>query len=32
MAGKTVNVEIVDQPTGWQFEAAYFAEIKITSE
>jgi hypothetical protein len=32
MAGKTVNVEIVNQATGWQFEAAYFAEIKVTSE
>jgi hypothetical protein len=32
LAGKTINVEIVNQPTEWQFEAAYFAEIKITSE
>jgi hypothetical protein len=32
LAGKTVTVEIVNQATGWQFEAAYFAEIKITSE
>ena len=32
LAGKTVTVEIVNQATGWQFEAAYFAEIKIVSE
>ncbi|MCX5685021.1 MAG: ADP-ribosylglycohydrolase family protein, partial [Planctomycetota bacterium] len=32
LAGKTVAVEIVNQATGWQFEAAYFADIKITSE
>ena len=32
MAGKTPNVEIVNQPTAWSWEAAYFAEIKVTSE
>jgi hypothetical protein len=32
LAGKSVAVEIVNQPTGWTFEAAYWAEIKVTSE
>ena len=32
LAGKSAAVEIVNQPTGWTFEAAYFAEIKIVSE
>jgi hypothetical protein len=32
LAGKTVTVELVNQPTGWTFEAAYWAEIRIVSE
>ena len=32
MAGKEVNVEIINQPTEWSWEAAYFAEIKVASE
>ena len=31
-AGKTVNLELVNQPTGWTFEAAYWAAIQIKSE
>ncbi|MCF0234465.1 MAG: hypothetical protein HUK22_05745 [Thermoguttaceae bacterium] len=26
-AGKEANVEIVNQPNGWSWEAAYFGEI-----
>ena len=28
-AGKTINVELVNQPTGWSWEAGYWAEIAI---
>ena len=28
-AGKTVQLELVNQPTGWSFEAAYWAEIAV---
>ena len=31
-AGKTVNVELVNQPTDWSWEAAYWAEVKVVSE
>jgi hypothetical protein len=31
-AGKTVNVELVNQPSGWMNEAAYWAEITVKSE
>ena len=31
-AGKEVNLELVNQPTGWVFEAGYWAEIKLVSE
>ena len=31
-AGKAVNVEVVNQPSAWSFEAAYWAEIKVVSE
>jgi hypothetical protein len=31
-AGKAVSVELVNQPTGWSYEAAYWAEIKVVSE
>jgi hypothetical protein len=31
-AGKTVNVELVNQPSGWMNEAAYWAEIAVKSE
>jgi hypothetical protein len=31
-AGKTVKVELVNQPNGWFCEAAYWAEIALTSE
>jgi len=30
-AGKKVKLELVNQPTGWAFEAAYWAEIGIVS-
>jgi tetratricopeptide (TPR) repeat protein len=31
-AGKTVDVEILHQPTGWYFEQAYWAEITVLSQ
>jgi hypothetical protein len=31
-AGRTVKLELVNQPTGWAYEAAYWAEIKLISE
>ncbi len=30
--GKTVNLELVNQPTGWMCEAAYWAEISLNSQ
>jgi ADP-ribosylglycohydrolase len=30
-AGKTVTLELVNQPTGWAWEAAYWAEIALES-
>jgi hypothetical protein len=31
-AGKTVNLELVNQPNGWSWEAAYWAKIAVESE
>ncbi len=31
-AGKTVALELVNQPTGWAWEAAYWARIAVESE
>jgi hypothetical protein len=31
-AGKTIKLELLNQPSGWSNEAAYWAEIKIVSE
>jgi hypothetical protein len=31
-AGKTVKLELVNQPSGWSFEAAYWARIAVQSE
>lgn len=31
-AGKKVKLELVNQPSGWSWEAAYWAEIKLVSE
>jgi hypothetical protein len=28
-AGKTVAIEILNQPTGWAYEAAYWGEIRV---
>ena len=30
-AGRSVDVELVNQPDGWQFEAGYWAEIGVES-
>ena len=30
-AGKTVTVELVQQPTGWEYESAVWHDIRITS-
>jgi len=32
MAGKSVKLELVNQPSGWHMEAAYWAEIAVRSE
>ena len=32
LAGKTATVEIVNQPTGWSWEAAYVAQVTVASE
>ena len=31
-AGKEVKLELVNQPSGWAFEAGYWAEIKLISQ
>ena len=31
-AGKAVKLELVNQPTGWRFEAAHWAEISLESQ
>jgi hypothetical protein len=31
-AGKTALVELVNQPTGWAWEAAYWAQVAVESE
>ena len=31
-AGRKVNLELVNQPNGWSWEAAYWAEIDVKSE
>ncbi|MGA2914691.1 MAG: ADP-ribosylglycohydrolase family protein [Sedimentisphaerales bacterium] len=31
-AGKPLNVEVVNQPTGWSYEAAYWAEIAFVTQ
>jgi len=30
-AGKEINMELVNQPSGWAFEAGYWAEIELVS-
>ena len=32
LAGSEVALELVNQPSGWSYEAAYWAEIAIVSE
>lgn len=32
LAGKTVKLELVNQPTGWRYEAGYWQNIRIESE
>jgi hypothetical protein len=32
LAGKTATVEVVNQPTDWRYEAAYFADLRVVSE
>jgi len=31
-AGKSIELEVVNQPSGWKWEAAYWAEIALESE
>ena len=32
LAGREVKLELVNQPTGWMCEAAYWAEIAMVSQ
>jgi hypothetical protein len=32
LAGKAAKIELVNQPTGWRFEAAHWAEISLRSQ
>jgi hypothetical protein len=32
LAGQQVKLELVNQPTGWSYEAAYWAQISVVSE
>jgi hypothetical protein len=31
LAGKTVKLELVNEPTGWRYEAAYWGEISLVN-
>ena len=31
-AGKEIKLELVNQPSDWKFEAAYWAKIELTSD
>jgi hypothetical protein len=31
-AGKNIKLELVNQPSGWSYEAAYWAEITLVSQ
>jgi len=31
-AGKEIKLELVNQPSDWKFEAAYWAKIDLISE
>ena len=31
-AGKAINVELINQPSGWSWEAAYWAKIALESK
>jgi hypothetical protein len=31
-AGKEVELKLINQPTGWKFEAGYWAEISLVSQ
>ncbi len=31
-AGQSVEIELVNEPTGWHYEAAYWAEISLSSD
>lgn len=32
LAGKAVQLELLNQPTGWSYEAGYWAQLAIESE
>ena len=32
LAGKEVKLELINQPSGWKFEAAYWAKIELVSK
>jgi len=32
LAGKKIKLELINQPTGWTFEAGYWARIELTSQ
>jgi hypothetical protein len=31
-AGRTVKLELINEPTGWRYEAAFWSEISLQSE
>jgi hypothetical protein len=31
-AGKKVKLELINQPTGWRYEAGYWAQVRLTSQ
>jgi hypothetical protein len=31
-AGESVELELINQPTGWKFEAGYWAKIELAGE
>ena len=31
-AGRAVAVELINEPTGWRYEAAYWAQIAIETD
>ncbi len=32
LAGQTISVELINQPSGWHWEAAYWAEVAVSTD